>query len=360
MIYNTTIIGGEGGVYIGSNGERLISIGRQNVYIGKNVYTDGAIIYGYDIPQMLQKKVVRKKKEKNYIITNISNRSYDSYFAGFIYYKPDEYTDAYNYDGIYGRLTVPYNADALAAGNKLYYIVENNNTITIGDVNSEEVTINDTWSRRFFGAAGANGGILITGSSSSGYDGDIVYISPNMREYRVDSASGSGSNWTFITPIGHFNVNDEGEATCTVSVTEISEYDERTEIQKLTFDSNGRDSMSGYTNPVLGDGVGHFERSGNTLSNNGTITFDFDDGQGGSRTLTLPITNGYTSSIVGDYVFIYSIAGTSTIDIKQYDKSGNLLRDYGTGDGRITEFNNLRLIGCDPAKLFRQWGFVDS
>ena len=359
MIYNTTIIGGEGGVYIGSNGERLISIGRQNVYVGKNVYTDGKIIYGYDIPQMLQKKVVRKKKEKNYIITYILHGGYDGYFSGFTYYKPDEYTYNLNYDGMYGRLTVPAGTDwALAAGNKLYYIVENSNTITIGDVNGEEVTINDTWSRRYFGAAGANGGILITGKSSSGYEGDIVYISPDMREYRVYAQSGSGTNWTLIYPVGHFNVDDEGNATCTVRVTEISDVDERTSIKTLTFDSGGGDRMRSYTDPVLGDGIGHFERSGNTVSNNGTITFEFEEGQGEHRTLTLPISNGYTSSVVGDYVFIYS---PSPVVIKQYDKNnGNLLRDYSTGSGVIYDLNNIRLIGCDPVKLFRRWGFVED
>lgn len=378
MLYNTTITSCEGGVYVGSNGERLISIGRQNVYVGKNVYTDGKIIYGYDIPQMLQRKVIRKKKKKNDIIVEIYNRGYDGYFSGVVYRKPDKYTENYNYGGVYGRLTVPVGTDwALAAGNKLYYIVEDsstttsvdangeevttiNNTITIGDVNGEEVTINDNWSyRRYFGAAGANGGIIITGyASSSGYSGDIVYISPDMREHRVYSRSGSGSNWTFINAVGHFNVNDEGEATCTVQVMEVNDYDEKTEIKTLKFNSSGGYQMISYTNPVLGDGIGHFERSGNTVSNNGTITFEFDDGQGGHRTLTLPITNGYTSSVVGDYVFIYSL---SPIDIKQYDKNnGNLLRDYSTGIGSIYNLNNLRIIGCDPVKLFRQWGFVEN
>lgn len=52
MIYNTTLASGSGNRWIDAQGRVLTAIGRQNLYVGKNVYTDGKVIYGYFIPSM--------------------------------------------------------------------------------------------------------------------------------------------------------------------------------------------------------------------------------------------------------------------------------------------------------------------
>ena len=373
MLYNTTITSCAGGVYIGSNGERLISIGRQNVHVGKNVYTDGKIIYGYDIPQTLQRKVIRKKKVVNYVLTYVDSSVYGGKISGLRYLDIDKYAEDNEKSWYDGELTVPTNTDGLiVAGNKLYYIIENDDdTVTIGDVNGEEATIStSSFGYHYFVAdAGKNGGIIITGGSYSSYsgrymyNGDIIYISPDMRHVVTVPEQNDDE---FISPYGHWNVDEDGKATCTVYYEQIDQegYVRDRGYKTLTIFSSGGYSLNNYHDPILGDGVAHFEENPSTggYYNTGTLDFDFDD----NNSLTLPITVDHTATIVGDYVFIYSAYPQRSVfqhvSLKQYNKEGTLLRDYSTGydPDMLYYFNNYKIIACDPIKLAKSWGFVED
>lgn len=61
MIYNTTIVSGNGNRWVDAMGKVLTSIGGSNVFVGKNVWTDGKVIFGYSFPSSDVVKIQKKK-----------------------------------------------------------------------------------------------------------------------------------------------------------------------------------------------------------------------------------------------------------------------------------------------------------
>lgn len=370
MIYNTTIIGGSGNRWQAADGKFLTAIGRQNIYIGKNVWTDGNIIYGYDLPGYVARKVIRKVKK---------------IYHEIIYFVKTNGISGYNVAD--DRMISVYKSrsgnELVASGIKLYNVEATTNT---GDPDNPykwvftDITgnlsvdvpawYNRTFYPRFNGDMGRNGGFLAASSVnrylSVQYD-FIYYIyevlnAQNQKELRVnkielstlyqsiqtiDSRIGSGGDMALYC----LNVADDGTGTGIIEIYYNNDFYHYT----FTFTPNGI-TITPINTPTVtvpaGDAMltlGLSAMSG--LSTIGTAVVD------NNVSLIIYYYSKVTKTAEALFVLSPNLLDTENyFEFDMYDLQGNYVRSLV--DSILFVYgNNFRLDLCDINAQATAWGF---
>ena len=363
MIYNTTIISGSGNSWQGASGENLVVVGGQNIYIGKNVWTDGKIIYGYNIPSFIPKKVIKRKKKVVPTLSYIPIYFYvNSDYCDLTYLIPENYSlPGYQYS-VTKRLQKPQELQELLeelqittckgyfSGENLYLI--NNPKVIKWDLRHPVVVT-------AFGGdivdIGRNGGIAFEYGTFVNKNMEVVeidldelkneilereceptYIPPDPEEPKKYNGYITSCGWTTE------NIDDEGHFTAKVmaSIYFKDTYETRSFEYKLELSDAGRLTLHNYGGLLpMGDGL---------VRENGTITFEM-----GEETITLTDFNNGRITVGETYAFGSKRNLSSSFgSIDQYDNTGNLLKSY---DETTT---NARLDAIDIDAKLAEWGFT--
>lgn len=366
MIYNTTIISGSGNSWQGASGENLVVVGGQNIYIGKNVWTDGKIIYGYNIPSSLPKKIIKRKKKVVPTLSYIPIYFYVySDYCEITYLIPENYSlSGYQYK-VTKRLQKPRELDELLqeqqitecygyfSGENLYFI--NNPKVIKWDLRRPVVV---TAYGGHIVDIGRNGGIVfeygtfvnknmeVTEIDLDELKNEILerecqptYIPPDPEEPKRYNGYVTSCYWTTE------NIDDNGHFTAKVDADiYFTDTDETRSFEyKLDVSDGGNLTLHDYRGSLpMGDGIANA---------NGSITFE-----GGTeenpQTITLPDYNRGRITVGEKYAFVTSrtLYGSG---LDQYDLLGNELRDYGS-----ERVGNARLDVIDIDAKLAEWGFT--
>lgn len=355
MIYNTTIASVNGNECTDTSGKKLIAVGNQNLYIGKNVYTDGKVIYGYVLPASASKSVV--KHDDSEII-------YDAEYHALYAIIPKNYakTDIDYKRTVYA--TFATNNNIIICENELYEYYYSNGQLYFkkGDtVQTAGALANNVEA----GDIGRNGGIAVAVSNLAA----VSYIPPSMDSYKqlnMDTITpivkSFDSYWDWsetigINDINFLNVDDNG--VLTVALTVSGDYGEGTlKTYTFTIDTNLNVSIANFTAPQLGDGVGVFGFYANGfVQNTGSIVYN---------NVSFPAKKTDKLVVVDKYVFVYTLVKlefVSRAEIYMYDKTGTLLKKFGDIGDPLTEINginNCRFCFSSVAKMLKKWGYVRS
>ena len=371
MIYNTTIISGSGSSWQGASGESLTVIGNQNIYIGKNVWTDGKIIYGYNIPSFLPKKIIKRKKKVVPTLSYIPIYFYVySDYCEIRIFIPENYSlPGYQYY-VTKRLQKPQELDEL--------LQEQQITTCYGYFSGENLYFMDNFSGRYTiikwdlrrpVVVTARGGDVVDIGRNGGIAFEYgTFVNKNMEVVEIDLdelkneilerecqptyipadpeepkeyngyITSCGWNTENIDDNGHFTA----KAMADIYFTDTDET--RSFEYKLDVSDYGSLSLDDYRGSLpMGDGIvnadGSITFEGGTASESQTITLpDYDYGR---------ITVGEKYAFVTPRDIMFGGSG-----ITQYDLLGNELRDY---NDKVT---NARLDVIDIDAKLAEWGFT--
>lgn len=369
MIYNTTIISGSGSSWQGASGENLVVVGNQNIYVGKNVWTDGKIIYGYNIPSFIPKKIIKRKKKVVPTLSYIPIYFYVySDYCELTYLIPENYSlTGYQYK-VTKRLQKPEELEEL--------LQEQQITTCYGYFSGENLYLMDNFSGRYtiikwdlrrpvvvtarggdVVDIGRNGGIAFEYGTFVNKNMEVVeidldelkneilerecqptYIPPDPEEPKEYNGRITSLWWDTE------NIDDEGHFTAKVDADIYFKDTEETRSfsYKLEVGDYGSLTLHDYRGSLpMGDGI---------VNADGSITFE-----GGTeenpQTITLTGFNNGRITVGEKYAFGTSrkVRGHS---LTQYDLLGNELRDYGD------YVTNARLDAIDIDAKLAEWGFT--
>ena len=354
MIYNTTITGGGGGIWYDDRGNMLTAVGNQNIYIGKNVYTDGKVIYGYDMPSTMQKpkrSAIARNESVIFGFTGFVNQipADNGKVKGII---PKDYQKEYANDvfnGVFNEGNSVCANRPIIAGSRLYnfYHTHDGSTglYTLQEIGGETINLGYVYNQsRGFDSyycfdAGRNGGFGICIECDNGFN--IRYSTPEHNLYNV--TRDNLASWAFdtglfsatptIDSIANLNIDDTGNLSFSFRAYDTSvAY-----LLTLYVYTNGSRQLYGYY-PVCGDGIGNF----NFNTGMGAIRYTIND-----TTITLSAHTTEKLTLTKKYAFLHKFNGmgrflSQTPDgsgwVKQYDvNTGTLLREYGT-DFQLNEY----------------------
>ncbi len=367
MIYNTTIISGSGNSWQGASGENLVAVGGQTLYAGKNVWTDGKIIYGYNIPSSLPKKVIKRKKKA--VVPTLSY--IPIYFYVYSDYCeitcliPENYSLPSSQYEVTKRLEKPRNLQRLLeelqittcegyfSGENLYLI--DGNTIIKWDRLNPITATNP--SRGSIIDIGRNGGIFFNDFTFVNKQMEVFEISWNdVKEmilekeckptYIPEDPEEPKEYNGYITSsyTTKENVDDIGLFTARLAADIYFHDTEETKsfLYQLAVYDDGEFDLEDYSGlSKMGDGFSHEDDSMSFETDNGIITLE--DYYNRRITVGKIYEFGKAAALSGELSNRY---------IYQYDNTGNLLATY-----RET-VTNARLDAIDIDEKLADWGFT--
>lgn len=382
MIYNTTLHAGAGGVWTDANGKPLIAIGNANLYEGKNVWTDGKIIYGYDIPAFMPRKI--KVKEKGLLIPmSCELASGSNYNYSYINLAKQ----------IVGELTGTGETGKTAyfSGENCYLLEDTSTgvTITKADANSPfTVTIANNMYQSYLKDIGRNGGLVF-------YNGNIAYVNANM----IANTWTGNDIFETIKPVAEisdtlptgqvvtrqpenvssmyfrwWNIDDNGIVTVVLFADDLfykymyietpsgtvyylpstyRSYVFSARIVNGNFDANIIGTSGQYTNTVTaGDGTYHRAENVFTYENAQGHEIEIAGMQGISE------YTGQHLTVTKNHCFVTSMAYGRN-KVLQYSLDGTFEKEYDSGVGSSYLYcYNARLDEIDMKAAMKQWGFL--
>jgi len=359
MAYRVKVVSVDGKYAVTEDGTRLRIIG-DSVPRGY-VYTDGIVAYGYAIKGYVPMMHVKGKKKLLVDILfdammNVRSKDGLAFFPDVGMWLngayPYKYEDYINYFS--KKCTLP-NVSYILGSSKLFSIEKVNSNFIFNSINDGTTAIVPIPSElgvRYWYDIGRGGEIAfaiddITAPYNLYYiDGNSVLTHTYEHFQRAAFATGY-FNVQSYTDISvdyprDLNVDDQGNATCTV----VAKGGNVTKKFKVEFSSAL--TLYNYDYADCGDATGDFDDS----TDLGTIRVG---------NLTFPNElSGTKVTVTDDYIFLAWFNGIGTyttstgIELRQYDKQGNLLRDYGD-DYTFTYINNTRLDLYYLDDLLRLW-----